>query len=221
MLGPQIYWEEPLFRFPEIIDSLYPIGFDWGRSVFINQLWEQDDRSWNWLQTRLPALSFRGLRLREKQLEEKNFPFLKNFYYWHNGFFSTLNIWSPHIRAIQELIPTDFPGDPVVKNLPSSVGDVGSVPGWGTKIPHAAGHHAITKNPSTAIKTQCSQNKQTKGFIPQKEGKPELWGLQILCKFLLNWRYVLGPSGWWQGDGVGKIRWWCVSLFFLSTPSFH
>ena len=49
--------------------------------MFINQLWEQDDRSWNWLQTRLPALSwgFRGLRLQEKQLEEKNFPFLKNF----------------------------------------------------------------------------------------------------------------------------------------------
>ena len=31
----------------------------------------------------------------------------------------------------------DFPGCPVVKNLPSSAGDVGSIPGWGTKIPHA------------------------------------------------------------------------------------
>ena len=26
---------------------------------------------------------------------------------------------------------------PVVKNLPSSAGEVGSIPGWGTKIPHA------------------------------------------------------------------------------------
>ena len=31
-----------------------------------------------------------------------------------------------------------FPGGPVVKNPPSNAGDVGSIPGWGTKIPHAA-----------------------------------------------------------------------------------
>ena len=30
-------------------------------------------------------------------------------------------------------------GDPVVKNSPSNLGDMGSVPGWGTKIPHAVG----------------------------------------------------------------------------------
>ena len=33
----------------------------------------------------------------------------------------------------------DFPGGPVVKNPPSIAGDVGSIPGRGTKIPHAAG----------------------------------------------------------------------------------
>ena len=33
----------------------------------------------------------------------------------------------------------DFPGGPVVKNPPSSAGDAGSIPGWGTKIPHTAG----------------------------------------------------------------------------------
>ena len=33
----------------------------------------------------------------------------------------------------------DFPGSPVVKNLPSNAGDSGSIPGWGTKIPHAVG----------------------------------------------------------------------------------
>ena len=32
----------------------------------------------------------------------------------------------------------DFPGGPVVQNLPCDAGDAGSVPGWGTKIPHAA-----------------------------------------------------------------------------------
>ena len=30
----------------------------------------------------------------------------------------------------------DFPGVPVVKNLPSSIGDMGLIPGQGTKIPH-------------------------------------------------------------------------------------
>ena len=33
----------------------------------------------------------------------------------------------------------DFPGGPVVKNLPSNAGDVGSIPGQVTKIPHAMG----------------------------------------------------------------------------------
>ena len=33
----------------------------------------------------------------------------------------------------------DFPG-PVVKNSPSIAGDMSSIPGWGTKIPHAARH---------------------------------------------------------------------------------
>ena len=30
----------------------------------------------------------------------------------------------------------DFPGGPVVKNPPCNEGDMGSVPGQGTKIPH-------------------------------------------------------------------------------------
>ena len=33
----------------------------------------------------------------------------------------------------------DFPGGPVVKNLPYNAGDTGSLPDQGTKIPHAAG----------------------------------------------------------------------------------
>ena len=33
----------------------------------------------------------------------------------------------------------DFPGGPVVKNLPSNAGDVSSIPSWGDKSPHAMG----------------------------------------------------------------------------------
>ena len=37
----------------------------------------------------------------------------------------------------------ELPGGPVVKNLPSSAGDVGSTPGWGTKVPHAWEHLSL------------------------------------------------------------------------------
>ena len=37
----------------------------------------------------------------------------------------------------------DFPGGPVVKNPPSNAGDVGLIPGQGTKIPHAAGQLSL------------------------------------------------------------------------------
>ena len=30
----------------------------------------------------------------------------------------------------------DFPGGPVVENLPSNAGDAGLISGWGTKTPH-------------------------------------------------------------------------------------
>ena len=45
----------------------------------------------------------------------------------------------------------DFPGGPVVKNLPCSAGDVGLIPDQGTKIPHHMGqlsHHATTTDPA-------------------------------------------------------------------------
>ena len=45
----------------------------------------------------------------------------------------------------------DFPGSPVVKNLPSKVGDAGSIPDQGTKIPHATGQlssYATTTEPA-------------------------------------------------------------------------
>ena len=43
------------------------------------------------------------------------------------------------------------PGGPVYKNLPSNAGDVVSIPGWGTKIPHAMGQlspHTATTEPT-------------------------------------------------------------------------
>ena len=44
---------------------------------------------------------------------------------------------------------TDLPGSPVVKNLPRNAGDLGSIPGWGTKILHTAttGHVGYYEDP--------------------------------------------------------------------------
>ena len=45
---------------------------------------------------------------------------------------------SAHPLASDDKHPfQDFPGGSVVKNLPCSTGDITSIPGWGTKIPHA------------------------------------------------------------------------------------
>ena len=46
-------------------------------------------------------------------------------------------------NPIKKWAERDFPGSPVVKNLPSNAGDVGSTPGQGTKIPHATGHLSL------------------------------------------------------------------------------
>ena len=44
----------------------------------------------------------------------------------------------------------DFPGGPVVETTPSNAEDTGSIPGWGTKMPHATGQlslHLATTEP--------------------------------------------------------------------------
>ena len=53
-------------------------------------------------------------------------------------------VWSLWIlvneqKICQESHIRDFPGGPVVKNSPSNSGDVGLIPGQGTKILYAAG----------------------------------------------------------------------------------
>ena len=54
---------------------------------------------------------------------------------------TAISILSPCPLSYSKLrrVRGNFPGGPVVKNLPSNARDVGSIPGWGTKIPHALG----------------------------------------------------------------------------------
>ena len=46
-------------------------------------------------------------------------------------------------QTLRWLMRGEFSGVPVVKNPPSNAGDAGSIPGWGTKIPHAAGQLSL------------------------------------------------------------------------------
>ena len=45
---------------------------------------------------------------------------------------------APGVKSSEYKTWWDFPGGPVVKALPSNAGGVGSIPGRGSKIPHAS-----------------------------------------------------------------------------------
>ena len=45
----------------------------------------------------------------------------------------------------------DFPGGPVVKNLHPNAGDVGSIPGWGTKISRATAGQLSPRTTTTEL----------------------------------------------------------------------
>ena len=56
------------------------------------------------------------------------------------------------------------PGGPMVKNPPSNAGDVGSIPGRGTKIPHAAGQLSLHAATTEAVRSGT--------HVPQLERSP-------------------------------------------------
>ena len=64
----------------------------------------------------------------------------------------------------------DFPRGPVVKKLPSHAGDMGLIPGWGTKIPDAAKQlnpHATTGE-KPARHNERSRMPQQRSHVPQR-----------------------------------------------------
>ena len=60
-----------------------------------------------------------------------------------------LKKWISRIKTIRN---GDFPGGPVIRNLPSNAGDSGLIPGWGTKMPHARENCMLQQRPSAAKK---------------------------------------------------------------------
>ena len=52
---------------------------------------------------------------------------------WSITIFS-IKFHTSYIHTLFQRVSGDFPGGPVVKNLPSDAGDMGWIPGQGTKI---------------------------------------------------------------------------------------
>ena len=58
------------------------------------------------------------------------------------------------IQRANSHLTRDLPGGPVVKNLPPNARDVRLSPGWGTKIPHAAGQPCSCATTREALEPQ-------------------------------------------------------------------
>ena len=81
---------------------------------------------------------------------------------------SICNEETEKVGRVQEGRCRDFPGGLAVKTSPSNAGGVGSIPGWGAKIPHAS----WPKNQNIKQKQYC--NKFNKDLKKEKK-KKEMW----------------------------------------------
>ena len=91
----------------------------------------------------------------------QNYHNIVNWLYPHKNVFGVKN---------KKEMSRDFPGGPVVKNLPSIAGDEGSIPGQGTKITYATGQLSPLTTTGEAdmhpgLKTKHDHNKQIKEVI--------------------------------------------------------
>ena len=56
-------------------------------------------------------------------------------------------LMEPYIPGLCKVLYVwDFPCGPLAKNLPSNAGDMGLIPGWGTKIAYAMWHLSLCCN---------------------------------------------------------------------------
>ena len=123
--------------------------------------------------------------------------------FWHLPLGGFILTYSPCSRVGT---PRGFPGGPGVKNLPWNAGDLGSIPGWGTRIPHAEEHLSLRaataepahhdepvhepwwKIPHDATKIQCAATKTWCSQI-----KKNFFQLQ---KWRSRWKWQLRKDSW-------------------------
>ena len=67
----------------------------------------------------------------------------------------TYELWVRLSSYFQMKISGDFPGGLVVRNPLSNAGSVGSIPGWGTRIPHAA--EQLSPQTATTEPMHCNE----------------------------------------------------------------
>ena len=79
----------------------------------------------------------------------------------------TLLMETPAKRTVNNF--RDFPGGPVVRNLPCNAGDAGSIPGRGTNTQHAAGQ--LSSHTTTTESTCPSQSLCAKAKDPTRRNK--------------------------------------------------
>ena len=120
-----------------------------------------------------------------------------------------------------------LPGGPVIKNLPCNAGDMGSIPGWGTKILHALEQLSTLppqlESPCPAVKdpARCKEypacHNATKTQHSQKEKKNQNTcdGLLFVRKSSKTWKEV------WRDTPQMVFFWWrnfCCSVAKSLTP---
>ena len=108
----------------------------------------------------------------------------------------SLSPWGTYVEYGFKNMVLGLPWRPVVKTLPSSAGSVGSIPGWGAKIPHAS----WPKNQNIKQKQYC--NKFNKNF-------KKLVHIKKILKKRKKKKYSLHPVSRWSW--ISSLRLWLMS----------
>ena len=88
--------------------------------------------------------------------------------------------WTIIENWIRKVKKGDFPGGTVIRNSPSNAGDMGSIPGQGTKIPHAAGQLSLCTTTELACLNDRARMPQT--TEPMYPAWYALWSLHTTMK---------------------------------------
>ena len=133
----------------------------------------------------------------------------------------------PHFRS-EKL--GDFPDGPMIENSPPKAGDVGSIPGLGTKISHAVGQLSLCTATTEPMCSRARAPKLEKACVPQQRpraiGREKKWAIGNQTQPPRP-PYTLCLAAISIHLGLAKLRWWpmawdptvfLLNLLHCSTP---
>ena len=85
----------------------------------------------------------------DANMKQKNHPVKPCSNFWPTGLWANKTLLLENKTKKNEWKDRDYPGGPLAKNLPWNAGRMGSIAGWGTKIPRASGQ----LSPPTSIRS--------------------------------------------------------------------